>query len=151
MVLRSSGALVRAAMAPGRLQPALRNLALGTLLRLPPVVARAAGQISGVGIRYPRPPGTDRLVGTRAADLPLAGGGRLYETLRDAGWVLVLGSASPSPSPGDAGLSVVRRGGEGPDLLVRPDGYVGWAGSGDGWRAELSRWRRPVTASATRR
>jgi 2-polyprenyl-6-methoxyphenol hydroxylase-like FAD-dependent oxidoreductase len=151
MVLRSSGAIVRAAMAPGRLQPALRNLALGTLLRLPPVVARAAGQISGVGIRYPRPPGTDRLVGTRAADLPLAGGGRLYETLRDAGWVLVLGSASPSPSPGDAGLSVVRRGGEGPDLLVRPDGYVGWAGSGDGWRAELSRWRRPVTASATRR
>jgi pentachlorophenol monooxygenase len=149
MVLRSSGAIVRAAMAPGRLLPALRNVALGTLLRLPPVVDRAAGQISGVGIRYPRPPGADRLVGTRAADLPLAGGGRLYEAMRNAGWVLVLGSASPSPD--DAGLSVVRRGGAGPDLLVRPDGYVGWAGAGDGWRAELSRWRRPVTASATRR
>jgi pentachlorophenol monooxygenase len=84
-------------------------------------------------------------VGRRAADLPLVGGGRLYEAMRDAGWVLVHGSATAPDGPG---VSVVRRSDPGPDLLVRPDGYVGWAGSGDGWREELSRWRRPVTDRA---
>ena len=148
MVLRSSGAIVRAAMAPGRVAPALRSLVLGALLRLPPVVDRVAGQITGVGIRYPRPDDADRLVGTRAADLPLVGGARLYEAMRDAGWVLVHGSGT---APDDTGVSVVRRRDPGPDLLVRPDGYVAWAGSGDGWQEELSRWRRPVTESATRR
>ena len=147
LVLRSSGAIVRAAMAPGRVLPALRNLAVGTLLRVPPVVDRAAGIIAGTGIRYARPPGADRLVGTRAADVPLADGRRLYEAMRDTGWVLVHGSAPCR----DAGLSVVRRAGAGPDLLVRPDGYIAWAGSGDGWQPELSRWRRPVRDGAPTR
>jgi hypothetical protein len=44
----------------------------------------------------------------------------------------------------DSGLNEAERTDDGPALLVRPDGYIAWAGSttaGDaGWRAALAEW-----------
>ncbi|MEV5413203.1 FAD-dependent monooxygenase [Thermopolyspora sp. NPDC052614] len=126
-VLRSSGAIIRAAMIKSRAGRALRNLAVRLALSVPAIAAKATGQLTGVGYAYPAPRGAHRLVGTRARDTRLGDGVRLYEALRDGRFVLI-GDAdvsgwedrvrvAPPASPG--GLLV----------LVRPDGYVAWAGA----------------------
>jgi 2-polyprenyl-6-methoxyphenol hydroxylase-like FAD-dependent oxidoreductase len=159
MVLRSSGALIRMAMLRARPARTVRNLLLGGLLRVPPVARRAVGSITGLGIGYHRR-GDGPLVGTRVPDLPLRDGGRLFEALRPGRFLLVLpegAAAAPrrlpaevtavtaagTEQPGPAALRALlaRNGG----LLVRPDGYVAWAGGpeqvADGsWRAGLTRW-----------
>ncbi|SDP16751.1 2-polyprenyl-6-methoxyphenol hydroxylase [Klenkia soli] len=103
-VLRSSGALIRLMTVPGVPGRVLRTAVLRGLLRVPLVVRRGAGQISGIDIRYPGP----GPVGTRAAGVPLRGP-RLAERQRSAGFVTV-----PAADRTDGG----------PGLLVRPDGYV---------------------------
>ncbi|MEI4280297.1 FAD-dependent monooxygenase [Klenkia terrae] len=126
-VLRSSGALIRLMTVPGVRGRLLRAAVLRGLLRVPPVVRRGAGQLSGIDIRYPGP----GLVGTRAVVPGLA------QAQRTAGFVLVL----PRGAADVDGVPVVRRSDDGPGLLVRPDGYVAWAGdpaTGE-WRAVLSR------------
>ncbi len=152
-VLRSSGTLIRAAMARSLPARGLRDAAVRTLLAVPPVRERAVGLVSGVGIRYRRPRGAHPLVGARAADVPLADGGRLYEALRRGGWLLLV----PGPLPPDAPVRAVRRADAGPAVLVRPDGYVAWAGDagGPGWRTELDRWsswqsREPLRTAPAR-
>ncbi len=109
--LRSSGALVRLVTVPGVRGRVLRAAVLRGLLRIPPVVRRGAGQVSGIGIRYPGP----GLVGTRVGDVPLRGP-RLAELQRTAGFVRIGRRGSGEP---------VERTDDGPGLLVRPDGYVG--------------------------
>ncbi|MFY0406170.1 FAD-dependent monooxygenase [Solicola sp. PLA-1-18] len=152
LVLRTSGATIR--LMTWRTRPAVlvRRVLLGGLLRLPPVARRAAGTFSGVAIAYGRGRGGHRLVGTRAGDVPLVDG-RLAEAQRDAGFVLVLGPGAPDV---DAPATVVRRADHGPSLLVRPDGYVAWAGepSDGGWRMVLERWAvrtRPTPGRSRRR
>ncbi|MFF4898653.1 FAD-dependent monooxygenase [Streptomyces sp. NPDC001068] len=131
-VLRSSGAIVRLAMAKGWQLP-VRSVLMAALARLAPVRARITGQVTGVGYRYRAPRGAHPLAGARVPDLALAGGGRLYEALRGGRFVLVTPDAH-GPEGYDAGegradrLAVVRRsGGRGTTLLVRPDGYAAWA------------------------
>jgi hypothetical protein len=52
------------------------------------------------------------------------------------------------------GVTIARRADAGPALLVRPDGYVAWAGpaatAGPSWRAALNRWTgdRPARVRA---
>ncbi|MGH3425420.1 MAG: FAD-dependent monooxygenase, partial [Nocardioidaceae bacterium] len=140
-VLRTSGLLIRMAMVrsrPGRL---LRNAFGSVVLRIPPIARKAAGTISGVGIDYGRPRGAHRLVGTRADDVRLTGGTRLYEALRDGRFVLVTPAGGDEPAaPWAQSVRVVTPAdSEQPALLVRPDGYVAWAGDGraDGLRAAL--------------
>ncbi|MBL0885776.1 FAD-dependent oxidoreductase [Myceligenerans indicum] len=149
MVLRTSGALVRAARGKGFVSRALGVLVVGVIGRLPPARVRVMGMISGIGIAYPRPRGAHRLVGRRAPDLPLVpgrsgGATRLYEALRGGGFVLVRGSgdgaAGVRPAPADPppgsrygvwarhAVEVCRADGEATTVLVRPDGYVAWAG-----------------------
>jgi len=122
-VLRSSGALIRAAMISSAAGRAVRGFVAGTALSVPRLRAKLTGQLSGIGYRYPAPAGAHAMVGTRAEDIPLAGGGRLYEELRERRFVLV-GAAEVSGvrvvAPAETG---------GPLVLVRPDGYVGWAGT----------------------
>jgi hypothetical protein len=91
------------------------------------VFRKFAGQLSGVGYTYPSPSGADPLVGTRAEDVPLADGTRLYEALRDGHFVL-LGAADVS---GWSDRVRVEAPATPRDrlILVRPDGYVGWAGT----------------------
>ncbi|MDO9379654.1 MAG: FAD-dependent oxidoreductase [Nocardioidaceae bacterium] len=138
LVLRTSGAMIRTMTWRTRPARALRAVLLRGLLGLPPVARRAAGTISGVAIAYRRAPSDHRLVGTRAGDLSLTRG-RLAEVQREAGPVLVIEAGSPSV---DAPVTVVRRIGDGPALLVRPDGHVAWAGSSTdpSWRSVLRRW-----------
>ncbi|SMF04280.1 2-polyprenyl-6-methoxyphenol hydroxylase [Streptomyces sp. Amel2xC10] len=101
-VLRSSGGIVRLAMAKRPATLALRA-ALTALLGVAPARRRAVGQITGIGFRYPAPRGAHRLTGTRVPDVALAGGGRLHEALRGGRFVLI--------TPGDrAGAGADRKG-----------------------------------------
>jgi 2-polyprenyl-6-methoxyphenol hydroxylase-like FAD-dependent oxidoreductase len=135
MVLRTSGAMIRQMTVRSRLARAVRDVGLPALLSTPVVTRKAAGMFSGIGVRY----GHRSPVGMRADDLPLAGGERLFVTMRRGGFVLVLeADAGQVDSP----VSVVRRSDDGPSLLVRPDGYIAWAGdsrTGE-WRSALDRW-----------
>ncbi|MFG2479917.1 FAD-dependent monooxygenase [Streptomyces fagopyri] len=129
-VLRSSGGIVRLAMAKRPWTLALRAALTTVLNSVGPAGRKAAGQITGIGYAYRAPRGSHALVGTRVPDVAL-GGGRLYEALRGGRFVLVTPGSAPRPyEAGDRKDRLVvenwasdRR----TTLLVRPDGYVAWA------------------------
>jgi 2-polyprenyl-6-methoxyphenol hydroxylase-like FAD-dependent oxidoreductase len=125
MVLRTSGALIRIAMAHTPLQRTGRALATRLFNGLRPVTSRAMGMISGIGISYGSPRGSHSLTGRRVPDLALAEG-RLYELLRKGEYVLV--AAADGPVPADIPPHTVRaHWARRSSLLIRPDGYVAWA------------------------
>ncbi|MEU2300306.1 FAD-dependent monooxygenase [Streptomyces antibioticus] len=131
-VLRSSGGIVRLAMAKRPAILALRA-ALTTLLGVAaPARRRAVGQITGIGFRYPAPRGAHRLTGTRVPDVALAGGGRLHEALRGGKFVLITpGGHAGAGADREGRLAVERWAGDRRTVvLVRPDGYVAWAADG---------------------
>ncbi|MGW4162218.1 FAD-dependent monooxygenase [Streptomyces sp. NPDC004788] len=122
-VLRSSGAIVRLAMAHTPLQRAARTLAARLLGTVKPAAARAMGQISGIGISYG--PGARRV-----PDLKLREG-RLYELLRKGEFVLVAPEGAEPALPRTAPVTadrVIRATWANParrdTVLVRPDGYT---------------------------
>ncbi|MET9438602.1 FAD-dependent monooxygenase [Streptomyces sp. NPDC006551] len=126
-VLRSSGAIIRLAMARGPLTRAARALAAHLLNALPAASAKAMGMISGIGIAYGRE-------GRRVPDLTLREG-RLYELLRESRFVLIAPEGAQPVLPPTAPVSparLVRATWTDPArrtaLLVRPDGYVSWTG-----------------------
>jgi 2-polyprenyl-6-methoxyphenol hydroxylase-like FAD-dependent oxidoreductase len=147
-VLRQSGAMMRAVTLRAPVARLLRNLFSVLLLNLPPVARLIAGSFSGVSLRYPRRHGQSTLVGTRATMVPLRDG-QLTAALRTPGFLLVREKDS---APVDSGLNEAERTDDGPALLVRPDGYIAWAGSttaGDaGWRAALTGWTGSPRVSA---
>ncbi|MEV7082724.1 FAD-dependent monooxygenase [Streptomyces sp. NPDC093516] len=126
-VLRSSGGIVRLAMAKAPWTLALRAALTGFLDTVGPARRKAIGTITGIGFRYPAPRGAHRLTGRRVPDVALAGG-RLYEALRGGRFVLIA-----PPEYRDGGGRADRlavehwRSGRGTAVLVRPDGYVAWA------------------------
>jgi 2-polyprenyl-6-methoxyphenol hydroxylase-like FAD-dependent oxidoreductase len=126
-VLRSSGAIIRAAMIRSRVGRALRGFVARRALSVPRIATLVTGQLSGVGYTYPAPAGAHELVGTRAADVPLTDGGRLYEALRGQHFVLV--GAADVIGWADRVTVVAPATPGGPLILVRPDAYVGWAGT----------------------
>ncbi len=130
-VLRSSGALIRLAMARHPGVRALRAVFSVVVSTVPPVRRRALGMVTGVGIAYRAAPGSHRFTGSRAPDVTLADGRRLYEALRGGRFVLV---TPPGRSGGLAGLAdpglVVTAGPQDRTVLVRPDGYIAWACEG---------------------
>ncbi|MEU4096957.1 FAD-dependent oxidoreductase [Streptomyces sp. NPDC026673] len=142
MVLRSSGGIIRLAMAHNPAQRAFRDLVSLAVGHLPPLRRRAMGAITGIGIAYPAPRGAHPLTGERAPDLPLREG-RLYEALRAGRFVLV-SPAGEEDGPGDPrAVPATRADGGRTTLLVRPDGYIAWAadGAGPGPRdAALTEW-----------
>jgi 2-polyprenyl-6-methoxyphenol hydroxylase-like FAD-dependent oxidoreductase len=171
MAMRMSGSLIRAAVAQsGRIRPAQRFMVwladhLGRLGRI--VAARLLMKVSGVGIRYERPSGAHRVVGRHCDDLALAGGagsgsgsggaGSLYATLRERRFVLLTADAALASRIGHRdGRLVVRRpadpaGAPARSLLVRPDGYIGWAGDRadpEELDAQLTRWVGPRRSPA---
>jgi 2-polyprenyl-6-methoxyphenol hydroxylase-like FAD-dependent oxidoreductase len=126
-VLRSSGGIVRLAMAHRPWTLALRAALTTALYHIGPAHRKAVGRITGIGYRYAAPRGSHRLTGTRVPDVALAGG-RLYEALRGGRFVLI--TPERYEVKGDSGdrLAVEhwvsdRR----TAVLVRPDGYVAWA------------------------
>jgi hypothetical protein len=127
-VLRSSGGIIRLAMARRPWTRALRTAHPAVLDTVAPARRRAAGQITGIGYRYAAPRGSHRLVGARVPDVRLAGGGRLYEALRGGRFVLI------APRPYEVGRDRAGRltaarwaSARRTAVLVRPDGYVAWA------------------------
>ncbi|MEV7420059.1 FAD-dependent monooxygenase [Streptomyces sp. NPDC089919] len=138
-VLRSSGAMVRLAMARGPLQRGGRDLAAAALGLLRPAGTRAMAMISGIGIAYPPAPGERRPAGRRAPDLALAEG-RLYELLRRGEFVLV---TPPGTAFGSTAVPAHWLDDRTACALVRPDGYVAWAARDPEpaeVRAALTRW-----------
>ncbi|MEU7582234.1 FAD-dependent oxidoreductase [Streptomyces sp. NPDC041068] len=126
-VLRSSGGMVRLAMAKRPWTLAVRAVLASLATHVRPVRAKLVGRLTGIGFRYPASRGAHRLAGRRVPDVALREG-RLYEALRAGEFVLI----SPEGVKHAAGRAVPvhwasdRR----TTLLVRPDGYVAWAAEG---------------------
>lgn len=120
-VLRSSGAIIRLAMARGPLRRTLRTLVAQFLAHVPAASAKAIGMISGIGISY----GRDT---RRVPDLKLREG-RLYELLREGEFVLIApeGTTPALPASPASPTRLIRATWADPTrrstLLVRPDGY----------------------------
>ncbi|MFI6055359.1 FAD-dependent monooxygenase [Streptomyces violascens] len=125
MVLRSSGALVRLAMAHNPLQRAARSVITRFLKAVRPVADKAIGMISGLGISYGAERGSHPLTGKRVPDLELAEG-RLYEVLRRGEFVLVTPRDGRVAAP-EGAICAHWKSERGSTLLIRPDGYVAWA------------------------
>ncbi|MEE1782755.1 FAD-dependent monooxygenase [Streptomyces sp. SP17BM10] len=112
------------------------------MTRLRDVQYRLDDVLSGMGIRYPMP-GSEAhpLIGLPSPDLDL-GPARLHELLRSGRGVLL------DPADGLAEVTCpwsdrVDRVGQGActePMLIRPDGYVCWAGSSDDLEPALGRW-----------
>ncbi|EYT81099.1 FAD-dependent oxidoreductase [Streptomyces sp. Tu 6176] len=127
-VLRSSGGIVRLAMAGRPWTLALRAALVTALGACAPLRRLVTGQVTGLGYRYRAPRGAHRLVGSRVPDVALAGGGRLYEALRGGRFVLLTPAAREVAPERAARLTAARwASGRRTALLVRPDGYVAWA------------------------
>ncbi|MEU9303922.1 FAD-dependent oxidoreductase [Streptomyces sp. NPDC048269] len=151
LVLRISGALVRAVTATGPVRRTARSLGAALLPRLGPARDRALGLVSGIAISYPPPPGTRRPAGRRAPDLALVPGPhgqRLYEALRAGGFVLITppGPATPPGAP----LTHVhwRTDRRSACVLVRPDGYIAWSArtaTDTELAAAVATWLLPTT------
>lgn len=121
-VLAQSGMIARAATLHRRPAIWLRNLLVPNLLRIPAVQDFVAGSFAGTGLRY----GRRGLVGTRAAAIPLVEG-RLTRLQRGGGYVFIREyGAAPVEAPA---MLQAERADHGPAVLVRPDGYIAWAGA----------------------
>ncbi|MFI9779027.1 FAD-dependent monooxygenase [Streptomyces sp. NPDC051956] len=128
-VLRSSGGIVRLAMANRPWTLAARAALTTFLGRVRPARTRLLGQLTGIGVAYPAPRGAHRLVGTRVPDVALKEG-RLYEALRQGMFVLIVPEGAHDK--GDDRYTVTHWAGDRRTaLLVRPDGYVAWASDGE--------------------
>lgn len=124
-VLLQSGMMARGVTLHPRIARAARNFLAPRLLRRPRVRDAVAGSFAGTGLRYPHRRGEHRLVGTRATEIPLREG-PLTRLQRNAGFVLIREHGAPTVGVG--GLVEAERTDTGPAVLVRPDGYIAWAG-----------------------
>jgi hypothetical protein len=140
---------------------ALQARAIGVLLRFGPTRRRMVGRLTGIGIAYPAAgrrahPWTGR----RVPDVRCRGG-RLYELLRDGRFLLLDSTAggAVAAAVGTSAQVLAVRGAGAPEggvpaaVLVRPDGYVAWAGDDrPGLAAEavaaVARWSGPRTVAA---
>ncbi|CAM5592551.1 FAD-dependent monooxygenase [Streptomyces canus] len=127
-VLRSSGGIVRLAMAKRPWELALRAVLTTVLDHAGPVRRRMLGRLTGIGYRYAAPRGSHPLTGTRVPDVALADGGRLHESLRGGHFVLITPEGHDDRGSHKGRLTVERwASGRRTTVLVRPDGYVAWA------------------------
>jgi 2-polyprenyl-6-methoxyphenol hydroxylase-like FAD-dependent oxidoreductase len=129
-VLRTSGALLQAAMLSGPASRWLRDHLAAVVTGFRPTGDRIARRVSGLAFSYGER-GRSGQVGRRIGDQPvrLADGTRLrlYEVLRGGRLVVLLPSEGPLPDLGawrDSAVPVLSDGTDRTCVLVRPDGYV---------------------------
>jgi 2-polyprenyl-6-methoxyphenol hydroxylase-like FAD-dependent oxidoreductase len=124
-VLRMTDAFNKLVLGTSAIRRAFRRVAVTAILALPAGRRTMGGLLSGIGIRYSRPRGAHRLVGTRMPDVD-CGRQRLFELLRTGRFVLLTNAPVDIDLPG---VACGVHGGPGVPaaILVRPDGYVAWA------------------------
>ncbi|WP_093801332.1 FAD-dependent monooxygenase [Streptomyces sp. Wb2n-11] len=145
-VLRSSGALLRLAMAHNPPQRGLRTLLTAAVGHVRPVARGAIGRITGIGYAYKAPLGAHPLTGRRVPDVRLEEG-RLYEALRAGRFVLITPRGTKAGP--DARFTVAHwASGRRTALLVRPDGYAAWASETAGAEAAAEAAARIATGGA---
>ncbi|WP_328843057.1 FAD-dependent monooxygenase [Streptomyces sp. NBC_00258] len=124
-------------MAPDPKVDPLREM-FSELLELPEVNSRLAHEMTGLDVRYALPPGRYEhdLLGRPCPPLEQAVGDEVRRGLRTGRGVLLLPDGLVEEAAALAAdwshrLCTVRTG-DGPGLLLRPDGHVAWADPGDG-------------------
>lgn len=135
---------------------ALKRFIEEDLIALPSVNRRLCENLAGLNVRYAAAPDAHPLVGTRLPNLalrPQASGGaqRSFELLHDQQFALIdlTGRGTHVQPDGRVRAGSVDTAGQRTDLqgaqlvLLRPDGYVAWAGA-SGAQAELEsqKWLR---------
>ncbi|MFB9468594.1 FAD-dependent monooxygenase [Nonomuraea salmonea] len=125
--------------AEGEAGEALRAL-LAEVFAFEAPARHLATLLHDAGVRYPGPPEAHPLVGRFVPDLALHGGTRVAELMREARPVLLdLGGGA---AVDDDWVRVVKATCDDPPadtLLIRPDGYVAWAGAA-GAEEAAERW-----------
>ena len=135
-VLRLTDGFNQLVLGRYKLQRKVQELAVGILTRVPRTKRFMAEQLSGIGIRYRHGREDDWMVGRRMPDIE-CGGKRLYELLRAGKFVMVTAAAVDFDRPDI--VHAIDAHPELPDaILVRPDGYVGWASERMPAAAELA-------------
>ncbi|MFI6538745.1 FAD-dependent monooxygenase [Nonomuraea sp. NPDC050547] len=143
-VLAMTDHLTGLVLSGSRVRLELNRRIMATLLHTAPGRRHILGRLSGLEFAYaPGEPDAHPLAGRRAADGP-TDAGRLYEVLRAGAFVLLSGKDVPAPW-----RHRVRHarplGGTRPEAtLIRPDGYVAWAGDHTGIETALVKWCGPA-------
>jgi 2-polyprenyl-6-methoxyphenol hydroxylase-like FAD-dependent oxidoreductase len=143
-VLLQSGMMARGITLRPRVARAVRNLLAPRLLRITRVRDAVAGSFAGTALRYGHRADENALVGTRATQIPLIGE-RLTQLQREPGFVLIRECGRAVIGVTD--LHQAERADSGPAVLVRPDGYIAWAGDSadySQWLDALARWTAPA-------
>ncbi|MFB4289455.1 FAD-dependent monooxygenase [Nonomuraea sp. ATR24] len=143
-VLAMTDHLTGLVLSGSRARLEINRRVMATLLRTAPGRRRILGRLSGLEFAYPpREPDAHPLAGRRAADGPTHTG-RLYEVLRAGAFVLLSDHGAPAPwrtRVRHARPLISTR----PEAtLIRPDGYVAWAGDHTGVEAALVKWCGPA-------
>jgi hypothetical protein len=122
-VLKMTDALFRLVMSRSVLGAKVRRSVIQLALKLEPARRQLRERLSGIGIRYDRPPGAHAWVGRRMPDVQTSEG-RLYEVMREGKELLVCKQGYE-----DSGrrLVVADSAMRPRAVRVRPDGYVAWA------------------------
>jgi 2-polyprenyl-6-methoxyphenol hydroxylase-like FAD-dependent oxidoreductase len=146
-VLRLTDAFNQLVLGRSRVQRTVQSLAIGTITRVPAGRRFMAGRLSQIGINYPRPSRDDHeMVGRRMPDVD-CGGTRLYELLREGRFVMAT-NADVEIDRTDVTHAVHHDRELPAAVLVRPDGYVAWAGDQPPTEshaaAAIARWRLPA-------
>ena len=139
-VLLQSGLMARGITLRPPVARGLRNMLAPRLLRIPRVRDAIAGSFAGTTLRYAPRRGESSLVGTRATQIPLRHG-RITELQRLPGFVFVRERGASAVDA--ARLPQAVRTDDGPAVLVRPDGYIAWAGASadrSAWAGTLAGW-----------
>jgi 2-polyprenyl-6-methoxyphenol hydroxylase-like FAD-dependent oxidoreductase len=164
-VLRNAGQMTRVALLHNPLLRELRDLAAGTLGRLPAIQQRLVDQLTELDLHYadsplsatPHGAAAQPAAGARAPDVPLraADGGatRLHALLGGGRFVLLsVGVAAPAVPPAllrlvnSATTDAAEGYADGHHYLVRPDGYLALSTRGDDAAPALEALRRLLPA-----
>jgi 2-polyprenyl-6-methoxyphenol hydroxylase-like FAD-dependent oxidoreductase len=143
-VLLQSGLMARGVTLRPRIARGIRNVLAPRILRIPRIRDAVAGSFAGTTLRYAHRAGESALVGTRATRIPLTHE-RLVALQREPGFVLIRERGRPALNVTD--LHQAERADGGTAVLVRPDGYIAWAGDSANyseWLDALARWAAPA-------